>query len=154
MAGQWLDRKVADEWTKTALDTANNYNFIVELPCSTHATTATTDPPALIKIGSIGLFGEDSELGYLIHPEYWGQGYATEMVSAFIKALWVGVPDVEKVRACVDSENGGSLRVLEKCEFREVRRGEYENKTLGVREEVVFEIVRPLAAGVGGSAGA
>ena len=141
MSGQWLDRKVADDWVTNAIDTENNYNFIVELPSPTGESN-TANAPASVDIGSIGLFG-DAELGYLIHPEYWGRGYATEAIKAFLDGLWEGVRDVEKVTGFVDSENVGSVRVLEKCGFREGRREKYENKTLGEREEVVFEIQRP-----------
>ncbi len=54
-----------------------------------------------------------AEFGYVIHPSFWGQGYATEMFRAVIEEL-LGKP-FSTIRAGAFRENSASLRVLEKC---------------------------------------
>jgi RimJ/RimL family protein N-acetyltransferase len=127
---------------KHASEGEDNYNFIIELlPPATPATA--DDKHTAIIIGSIGIFGT-SELGYLFHPGFWNRGYATEAVAAFIAAVWEGLPHIPKVTGHVDIANAGSMRVLRKCGFKEIKRGPYENVTLGRRVEAIFEIVRPV----------
>lgn len=67
----------------------------------------------------IGLLNEtaksedEMELGYLIHPDHWGRGYATEALGACIKALFdMGY---QRVAAGYFEENIASGRVMEKC---------------------------------------
>ena len=53
------------------------------------------------------------ELGYVIHPDYHGQGYATEAVGSAIEELFrLGYP---KVIAGFFVGNHASRRVMEKC---------------------------------------
>ncbi|KAI0863678.1 acetyltransferase domain-containing protein [Xylaria cubensis] len=86
------------------------------------------------------------ELGYKLHPAHWGRGYATEAVSAVLKAWWElpreeveitvhpgtlppkkgadeesGTPVVFRERMCADiaAYNAGSKRVLEKLGFED-----------------------------------
>ncbi len=61
---------------------------------------------------------EDSciELGYAIHPDFWGNGYATEMFCAVIHEL-LGTR-FTTIRAGAFSENPASIRVMEKCGMR------------------------------------
>lgn len=60
------------------------------------------------------------EVGYMFHPAAWGQGYATELVTAC-----VGVADhvlkLPLVSAFARPDNLGSRRVLEKTGFEIVR---------------------------------
>ncbi len=53
------------------------------------------------------------ELGYVIHPDFWGQGYATEMLKAVIIALFDR--GFSRITAGAFAENAASLRVMEKC---------------------------------------
>jgi ribosomal-protein-alanine N-acetyltransferase len=90
-------------------------------------------------IGSIGS-PRPGELGYMFHPSYWGKGYATEVLKAFLNTYYeVLGPGIGKIVAHTDVENEGSKRVLVKCGFKEVRREPWENVTLGTRESVIFE---------------
>ena len=57
------------------------------------------------------MFGEHS-VCYWIDREYWGQGYATAGLRAFI-----GEHKVRPLCARVADDNVGSIRVLEKCGF-------------------------------------
>ena len=56
------------------------------------------------------------EIGYGLFPEYWGQGYATEAVTAMVS--WARTqPGVTAVEAEAEASNLASLRVLEKSGF-------------------------------------
>ena len=66
--------------------------------------------------GNIGSWTHNDErfVGYWIGKAYWGRGVATRALHAFL--------DVEQTRplyAHVVQRNAGSIRVLEKCGFRE-----------------------------------
>ena len=60
------------------------------------------------------------EVGYFFHPSAWGQGYASELVSA-CTAFADHTLQLAKMRAFARPENAGSRRVLEKAGFEVVR---------------------------------
>ncbi len=64
-------------------------------------------------INDCGVEGDEIEIGYVIHPQYQGRGYATEAVHAVITEL--REMGFRKVTAGYFSENMASLRVMEKC---------------------------------------
>ena len=56
------------------------------------------------------------EVAYVIHPDYWGRGYASSALQAFI--AWLGLEmKVGELYAEVDCSNTGSIKVLEKSGF-------------------------------------
>ena len=57
--------------------------------------------------------GDFMELGWVIHPDYWGKGYATEAVRAAVKALHG--EGFRCVYAGAFTENPASLRVMQKA---------------------------------------
>lgn len=57
------------------------------------------------------------ELGYCIAKEYWGKGYMTEAVRAVTDFIFRNT-DYNWVQARCDSENYGSRRCLEKCNYK------------------------------------
>lgn len=61
--------------------------------------------------------GNDLEIGYLIVPENWGRGLATEIAGALVDYIFAGF-DVPRIVAVVDPENIPSQRVLQKCGFQ------------------------------------
>ena len=71
-------------------------------------------------VGFGGLRDEDDtdgiEISYVIKSEYWGKGYGTEMVSAFLDYAYA-VLRQERVVAVVSSENTRSLAILLKLGF-------------------------------------
>lgn len=74
-------------------------------------------------IGTIGLHlkPEDPvELGYWIGEPYWGLGYGSEAVAAFIAAA--DSAGCDRIDARAQSANSASCRVLEKSGFRETSR--------------------------------
>lgn len=69
-----------------------------------------------VLIGSIGLVHEDGklQLGYVLSPAHWGQGYATEACANLLPAV-SDLKGVYRISTFVDVDNSASIRVLEKC---------------------------------------
>ncbi len=62
-----------------------------------------------------------AEVGFILHPDHWGQGLATEALSAAIPHVFATLA-VEALTAEVDPRNAASLRVLDRLGFRETHR--------------------------------
>ncbi len=60
--------------------------------------------------------GKVAEIGYTFASRYWGNGYATEAVTAVVDWLFSGL-GVGRIRGTVDAGNGPSARVLERTGF-------------------------------------
>lgn len=79
-------------------------------------------------IGSIGFHSpssgrqDDMDLGYAIHPDHWGMGYATQAVNA-VAAFLFDRYDCPSISADYFDDNPASGRVLEKCGFKIVAHG-------------------------------
>jgi len=63
------------------------------------------------------------EVGYILHPECWGQGLATEALTAVIGHVF-STREIEAIKADVDPRNEGSLRLLARLGFVETHRAE------------------------------
>ena len=53
-------------------------------------------------------------VGYVMAPEVWGEGYATEALGKVLEVA-LSLPSVWRVDAITDVDNGASARVLEKA---------------------------------------
>jgi ribosomal-protein-alanine N-acetyltransferase len=100
-------------------------------------------------IGIIGIVREQ-EIGYKVHPDFWGKGYMTEALRMFIGMYWKMAGKIsfllycekstnpvngimlisllvntkyDKLIAAADPRNPASLRILEKAGFE---KGEYK----------------------------
>jgi RimJ/RimL family protein N-acetyltransferase len=60
---------------------------------------------------------EEAEIGYLISPKHWRQGYATEAATALAGAAFAQLR-VQRVLSTVEIHNERSLRVLDKAGLR------------------------------------
>lgn len=67
-------------------------------------------------IGKAG-FWAPPEIGYILHPDHWHQGLATEALTAVIDTLFE-TTDHAQVLADVDPDNAASLGLLTKLGFR------------------------------------
>lgn len=67
-------------------------------------------------IGGVGVSFKDGEIGYWLGEAYWGQGYASEAVSALIDKSFSSSA-LPCLWAAVRPGNDGSCRVLEKAGF-------------------------------------
>lgn len=65
--------------------------------------------------------GDGSDLGYWIGEPYWGQGYATEVVSALVDRVFAS-PEAAVIRSAFFEGNAASWRVQEKLGFEIVNR--------------------------------
>src|SRR5690606_21683193 len=63
------------------------------------------------------------EIGYILHPDHWGEGLATEAVSAAIDHVFA-TREADRLTADVDPDNRPSIRLLERLGF--VRTGSAE----------------------------
>ena len=80
-------------------------------------------------IGTIGFVSFDeansvAEVGYVLHPDFWGMGLMTEALSRLIRFGFEEL-SLHRIEASFMPENGASRRVMEKCgmAFEGVRRG-------------------------------
>ena len=64
----------------------------------------------------------DIEVGYILKPSAWGQGYATEICQSLLRFAFEQT-SLAAVVACIDNENRDSKKVLTKCGFSEEGRG-------------------------------
>ena len=74
-------------------------------------------------IGSIDLSlirDASAELGFLLHPDRWDNGFASEAVDAVI-AYALGPLGLKRLAAAVQAENRAAARVLEKNGFSQVQ---------------------------------
>lgn len=124
----------------TAKDPSDRVAFDV------HMARIRQDPQLLLRavlvdgavVGSVGsyhLFGE-RQVCYGIGREFWGRGYATRALAALLDEL-----AERPLNARVVADNGGSIRVLERCGFRPIgrERGFAEGRGEEV-EEIVFRL--------------
>ena len=57
------------------------------------------------------------ELGYVLHPDHWGQGYASEAATRLLDECF-GAWGAHRVTASCDVANAASWRLLERLGFR------------------------------------
>jgi RimJ/RimL family protein N-acetyltransferase len=58
----------------------------------------------------------DPYLGYALHPDHWGQGYASEAAKALVETVFL-LTDAQRLAATVQVGNQASCHVLEKLGF-------------------------------------
>ena len=76
------------------------------------------------------------EVTYWIGKKYWGQGFATKALSAFL-----GYVAARPLYGCAAKDNIASIRVLEKCGFTTCGHQEAFAKARGVEvEEVIMKL--------------
>jgi RimJ/RimL family protein N-acetyltransferase len=85
------------------------------------------------------------EIGYILHPDHWGKGYAREAMAAVIAHLFA-TRGLEKIIADVDPRNQASIGLLLRLGFSETHRAK---GTWQVGDElcdsVYFALPRPGA---------
>lgn len=73
-------------------------------------------------IGKAGFY-RFPEIGYILHPEVWGRGFATEAVRPILERAFA-IHRLPAVVADVDPRNMASLALLSRFGFRETGRAE------------------------------
>ena len=59
----------------------------------------------------------NAEVGYVLHPDYWGRGYATEILHTVLRFAFQTLR-LHRVEARCFEEHAASRRVMEKCNMR------------------------------------
>lgn len=88
-------------------------------PVIVHAMTI---PPSKTLIGLIGT-SRPREIGFSLHPDYWGNGYATEAAKAFCR-WYLGTYRGQVLFAKVDRGNERSAKCLTRCGFSPAKEAE------------------------------
>lgn len=96
---EWLDSMIASPADRSE-------DFVVTL-----------DGRTIGKLGAWRL----PEFGFILSPEHWGRGYASEALAAFLDHAF-GRPDVDHLVADVDPRNRASLALLQRHGFAETGR--------------------------------
>lgn len=73
-----------------------------------------------VAIGKVGAF-RLPEIGYILRPDRWGQGLASEAIGAFLRHVFA-TRDLDRITADVDPRNAASLRLLARHGFVETGR--------------------------------
>lgn len=82
----------------------------------------------IVGAASVQFDEHGAALGYIVAPEYWRQGLASEAAKALLDAAWQ-TEDVYRVWATVDIDNTASARVLEKIGMqREARLARWSSR--------------------------
>lgn len=89
------------------------------------------------------LRGRNAGIGYVLSPEVWGQGYATEALRVVSDALFCHSP-VSAIWALCVTANPASARVLEKCGYQReaLLPGYFPCRNLGGEKRDVWRYVR------------
>jgi RimJ/RimL family protein N-acetyltransferase len=91
---EWLDRMIFDS-------PAERVDFVIEF-----------EGRAIGKAGCWRL----PQIGFILHPDHWGRGYAREAVEAVIAAIFERLP-IPEITADVDPRNRASLALLQRLGF-------------------------------------
>ncbi|KAF1963375.1 acyl-CoA N-acyltransferase [Byssothecium circinans] len=138
------DIEKSKAWIQGCHDRENCWNFVVELlpPASPPPTTS---PRVIGLIGAV----RAPEVGYMFNDNYWGKGYATEALRAFMPLFFEYYSGGQQGRfeyaeAHTDPELVASQNVLEKAGFKlhEKRERDFENPILGWRDTLVYRMYR------------
>ena len=96
-------------------------------------------------LGWSGIIWEEEfpghDLGYRYFQDYWGQGYATEAARACVEYGFESL-NLDQIFAGCEPENLGSIKVLEKCGFQQIR-----EQMMHDTRALVFQIGRPSRQG-------
>jgi RimJ/RimL family protein N-acetyltransferase len=126
------DPRVMRYWSRpeheTLEETRHWLGFMVEPAADSRDYLIERDGAVIGKAGAWQL----PEVGFLLHPDHWGQGLAFEAMTAVIAHLTAEFPALSALTAEVDPRNTASLRLLAKLGFRETHRAE---RTLLWRDE-------------------
>jgi ribosomal-protein-alanine N-acetyltransferase len=81
------------------------------------------------------------EIGFILHPRYWGQGFAAEACRAVIAHVFAAY-DLEAITADVDPRNEASLRLLSRLGFVETGRATATYEIEGEVSDSVYLALR------------
>lgn len=65
--------------------------------------------------------GESAEIGFMLLPQYWRQGYGTEVVSSLMDKA--RAMKIKELTALTDERNRAAIRLLQSCGFAKEKSG-------------------------------
>lgn len=86
-------------------------------------------------VGTAG-FWRDAEIGYILHPDVWGRGLGTELLSLLVDYGFATL-GFDRITAETDPDNATSNRMLKRAGFHETGRAE---RTLQIGDRWVGSI--------------
>lgn len=98
-------------------------------------------------VGRIGLNLRDGggfALGYMMHPDHWGRGFASEAVEAIVAAAF-SLTEADEIHADVRTTNPASRRVLEKADFEFLGTRMHKGPARDEPHEVYFSVLTRAA---------
>lgn len=103
-------------------------------------------------VGTAG-FWEGDEIGYILHPDLWGQGFGAEVLRILV-AHGFETLGLAQITADVDPRNAASIGLLGKLGFKETGRAE---RTIQIGEDwfdsIYFALSRPAVGAQKGPPG-
>ncbi len=95
-------------------------------------------------VGKAGVWASP-EVGYILHPDLWGQGLISEAMLALLPRIFAKFADVSALTAEVDPRNTGSVALLRKLGFEQT---DYQIKNFdygGIEmcDTAYYELPRP-----------
>ena len=106
---------------------------------------------AMVKALGGKLHKDSQAIGYVIHPDSAGKGYATAAVKASVKEAFVQ-GNSQQLVATVDPSNAASKRILEKAGFK-LKKSGVEDSEYGSGRSDVYVLSRKRWNKVNGGAG-
>lgn len=88
-------------------------------------------------IGKAGCWKPD-EVGYIFHPDVWGNGYAFEALATILPRAFARLSDLAEIKADVDPRNLASLRLLERLRFERTGSTEHTFEVDGEWSDSIF----------------
>lgn len=93
-------------------------------------------------IGMGGLHGKN-EIGYILHPDFWRQGFLTEAMGELLPHIWENTKN-DHLFAEVDPRNEASIGLLGSLGFRETHRSQRTHLISGAwTDSIFFRLDRP-----------
>lgn len=115
---QYLDREPIHTVGEAALFIRHITDSLERNEGITWGISLADDPQLIGTIGFWRLMKEHyrAEIGYLLHPAYWGQGLVSEAMTAVMN-YGFDVMKLHSVEANVNPDNKASVRILQKAGF-------------------------------------
>ncbi len=93
-------------------------------------------------IGAVGIWDDPAETGYFLDPAFWGRGFATEAMAAFLPQMMARF-DLPEVIADHCADNPASGAVLRKLGFQPIGEGIGDSLARGPVPIVIYRLARP-----------
>jgi RimJ/RimL family protein N-acetyltransferase len=101
-----------------------------------------------LAVGTCTLFRIDREhrrceLGYILRRDLWGQGFATEALTAVVEHAF-GALGLHRLEADIDPRNAGSIRLVERLGFK--REGHLRERYFvagDIQDSIIYGLLAP-----------